>query len=781
MKKLISAFQKFDLRGAMIALIGIIMSRTLFFDMNPIAIGYFAAAYANKKSRLLLILAMLAGLLTIGEPTILVKYGLIILVIAFVTYISEKKDKMLSVLALSVLSGLITITFSISNGLVSVEYQKVILLGVLEGMLVISLANMFYIAIDFIKSGNRRQLLTNQELISLAILGGCFIYGVPNLVGYSFSVIETVVFLFILVVAYKYGAGAGAVTGAVCGVVLGVRAQNIIALGIQSQEVVLIAILCIVGIGTGMFRELGKFVAGVVFALLNIVLCYFISSNFLDVGQVRALVSSVVVFFLLPKSLTQKVDLYTIEPDKRKVDQNLQQVTMNKLREFSDSFVKLSKSFYSLAETRQSIERNEVDDIFTGLSTGLCKQCKNCSKCWEKNYYNTQQTASAVLEAAKEQGYVNASDFPETFQQRCIYFNQFVNETNRGMALAANNMSWSNRMAESRVAIAGQLSEVASIIDDFSKTLNETVEVRDENEELIKKFLRTYQLDVKKVSVIEKRNKRKQLYLNMRTRKGRCVTTREAADLLSKAYGKKMIPAIESKNIIAKEYHKVSFVEDTKYQTITGMAHLSKDGEIVSGDTFSFMNLESGETVMILSDGMGTGERASEESELVIDLLEQFLEAGFSEQSAIKLINSILVVNSDDQTVSTLDISSINLFTGICNFIKNGASATFIKRTGSVEAIQSTNLPVGMFNEIEIEGREKKLCDGDYVIMVTDGMLDYLSEVEKEEAFKQILKEIDVTNPQEMANVIMERVLQSENHGVRDDMTVLVAGFWEKI
>lgn len=781
MKKLISAFQKFDLRGAMIALIGIIMSRTVFFDMNPIAIGYFAAAYTNKKSRLLLILAMLAGLLTIGEPTILVKYGLIILVIAFVTYISEKKDKMLSVLALSVLSGLITITFSISNGLVSLEYQKVILLGVLEGMLVISLANMFYIAIDFIKSGNRRQLLTNQELISLAILGGCFIYGVPNLVGYSFSLIETIVYLFILVVAFKYGAGAGAVTGAACGAVLGVRAQNIIALGIQSQEVGLIAILCIVGIGTGMFRELGKFVAGVVFALLNIVLCYFISSNFLDVGQVRALVSSIVVFFLLPKSLTQKVDLYTIEPEKRKVDQNLQQVTMNKLREFSDSFVKLSKSFYSLAETRQSIERNEVDDIFTGLSTGLCKQCKNCSKCWEKNYYNTQQTASAVLEAAKEQGYVNASDFPETFQQRCIYFNQFVNETNRGMALAANNMSWSNRMAESRVAIAGQLSEVASIIDEFSKTLNETVEVRDENEELIKKFLRTYQLDVKKVSVIEKRNKRKQLYLNMRTRKGRCVTTREAADLLSKAYGKKMVPAVESKNIIAKEYHKVSFVEDTKYQTITGMARLSKDGEIVSGDTFSFMNLESGETVMILSDGMGTGERASEESELVIDLLEQFLEAGFSEQSAIKLINSILVVNSDDQTVSTLDISSINLFTGICNFIKIGASATFIKRNGSVEAIQSTNLPVGMFNEIDIEGREKKLCDGDYVIMVTDGMLDYLSEVEKEEAFKQILKEIDVTNPQEMANVIMERVLQSENHGVRDDMTVLVAGFWEKI
>jgi stage II sporulation protein E len=304
--------------------------------------------------------------------------------------------------------------------------------------------------------------------------------------------------------------------------------------------------------------------------------------------------------------------------------------------------------------------------------------------------------------------------------------------------------------------------------------------VRDEKEDLVKKLLRAYQLDVKRISVIEKRNNRKQLYVNMRTRKGRCVTTKEAADILTKVYGKKIVPAAESKNIIGKEYDKVSFVEDTKFQVFTGMARTSKDGEIVSGDTFSFMNLDSGETVMILSDGMGTGERASEESELVIELLEQFLEAGFTESSAIKLINSILVVNSDDQTVSTLDISSINLFTGVCSFIKIGASTTFIKRNGWIETIQSTNLPVGMFNEIDIEGSEKKLYDGDYVIMVSDGILDFVSGVDKEEIFKEILEEMDVTNPQEMADTILKRILEKEEHGVRDDMTVLVAGFWEK-
>ena len=770
MKKMISTLQRIEVRAILLSLIGIIMSRTMLFDMNPIAIGYFAAGYTYKSCRCCLVVAMLAGLYTLGEPIVMVKYGLIMLVIAFVTYISEKKDKLLSILPISILSGLITMTFSISNGLISLEYRKVILLGVLEGTLVICLANMFHLAVDFIRKASRSQLLSNQELISFALLGGCFLYGLPQLPDYSFSLVETMAYLLIIIAAYKYGAGAGAVTGAACGIVLGIRSQNVIVLGI----------FCLSGIGTGMFRELGRIISSVVFVLLNIVLCYFNYPEFLEVTQLSALISATLAFMLVPKSLIQKVDLYTLEPERKKKEQNLQELTMVKLQEFSDSFVKLSKSFYSLAKARQTFERNEVDDIFSYLATGLCKDCKNCTKCWEKKFYYTQKIAGVVLDAAKVQGYVSASDFPRPFKENCIHFEQFLNETNRGITVAALNMNWSNRMAESRIAIAGQLSEVASIIDDFSKSLRETVEVRDENENIIKKFLKAYQLDVKRVSVIEKRNKRKQFYLSMRTKKGRCVTTREAADLLSKVCGKKMLPSAESKNIIGKDYGKISFVEDTKFQVITGMAKASKDGEIVSGDTYSFMNLDSGETVMILSDGMGTGERASEESELVIELLEQFLEAGFTEKSAIKLINSILVVNSDDQTVSTLDISSINLFTGVCDFIKIGASTTFIKRNGWIETIQSTNLPAGMFNEIDIEGSEKKLYDGDYVIMVSDGMLDFVSEVDKEEAFKNILEEIDVTNPQEMADTILERVLGKEEHGVRDDMTVLVAGFWEK-
>src|SRR5699024_3729737 len=116
--------------------------------------------------------------------------------------------------------------------------------------------------------------------------------------------------------------------------------------------------------------------------------------------------------------------------------------------------------------------------------------------------------------------------------------------------------------------------------------------------------------------------------------------------------------------------------------------------------------------------------RAYEDSESVINLLEQFIEAGFSKEAAIKLINSVMVIKSEEQTFSTMDMSVINLYTGMCDFIKLGASTTFIKRGKKVEVIQSRSLPLGMINQLDYEADSKKLQDGDFIIMITDGIID---------------------------------------------------------
>ena len=58
-----------------------------------------------------------------------------------------------------------------------------------------------------------------------------------------------------------------------------------------------------------------------------------------------------------------------------------------------------------------------------------------------------------------------------------------------------------------------------------------------------------------------------------------------------------------------------------------GVSRRVKDGEEVSGDVFTCLPLPSGEMLIALSDGMGSGQDAFSESSLVIELLEQMAEA----------------------------------------------------------------------------------------------------------------------------------------------------------
>ncbi len=183
---------------------------------------------------------------------------------------------------------------------------------------------------------------------------------------------------------------------------------------------------------------------------------------------------------------------------------------------------------------------------------------------------------------------------------------------------------------------------------------------------------------------------------------------------------------------------------------------------------------------MMLSDGMGSGSEAFEESETVIELLEQFLEAGFREEPAIKLINSVLVLRTENSMSSTVDLCVVNLCAGTCEFVKVGAATTFIKRDHFVESISSNSMPAGILNQVDYDSKSKKLYDGDYVIMVSDGVIDCVEDEDKEGYFIDFIKNIPFKSPQEIANAILSAALEKHGYVPADDMTVLVTGIWKK-
>ena len=213
---------------------------------------------------------------------------------------------------------------------------------------------------------------------------------------------------------------------------------------------------------------------------------------------------------------------------------------------------------------------------------------------------------------------------------------------------------------------------------------------------------------------------------------------------------------------------------------LTGFAKVVKENESISGDNYSLLESERGKLTVILSDGTGSGEKACEDSERVLDLTEKLLEAGYGIQTAVNLVNSALFARGEEQNHPTLDICDIDLYEGKCEFCKVGGAASFLKRENTVELLEAGSLPLGVFQTVQTQVVQKSLYSGDYLIMMSDGVLDALEENDYEEAMFEAVLEMTEQNPKAIAERLLQMAIYAGGGHIQDDMTILVVGIWEK-
>ena len=340
------------------------------------------------------------------------------------------------------------------------------------------------------------------------------------------------------------------------------------------------------------------------------------------------------------------------------------------------------------------------------------------------------------------------------------------------------NLIWNNKLLENRMAVAEQLQEVAQLMRTLSRDLFDFVEVDRQFREEAEKALKKKQIQVGNLWMLEQPDGRIRYYAELRTTGGGCVSATEAAQVLSSLSGNRMIPRTEGKTLIGKEFSIVGFGEAVNFKMLYGAAKMTKDKETISGDNYTCATEENGQFFMCLSDGMGSGLEACRESESIVDTLEQLVEAGFSGETAARMVNSVLNLRNQNGRFSTVDISMVDLYSGVCHFLKAGAATTFIKRDHWVEAISSTSLALGLVQQADFQTAAKKLYEGDFLIMVTDGVLDALPCECAEETMKEIILETHANAAQELGRGILERVLTYSEYKAEDDMTILTAGLW---
>lgn len=752
--------------------IGFLLGRVWMFSMNPFAIAYICAAGVYPGSRMLVLFSVLAGVLTRARGLEFLQYIVLIGLVGFVQYIMKKMDgREGSVLAVACVSGILNFILGIATGVLSASATEVVWTSLLESMCIIALANIFQWGIRFLLYEDWGKILGNEEMISVISLGALAVYGMPRTFEGVFSIVETLSYLLVLFVGYRYGAAPGAMAGAAGGILAAANGSGMVLVGVY----------CLLGIGIGIFREIGRIVSTIAFLIMGIIMAYIIRNEVLGIVELRGMVSAAIIFLSIPGSLIR-----TIESDLTKDQENpfakedLKALADYKIDGFSVAFRRLAKSFSDFTEKERQISVDEMEEIFDELSGKVCQECINCHYCWETNYEETYENIRNILAAASEQGIVGTETINEKFCNRCLRLDEYIEKINERMAIARMNLSWRNKMAESREAMASQMLEIARALKGFATELGEIAEVPLEVKRKVLFALRSLGIHVKNLSFKTDRRGNLEICFVAKVRGNACVTKKDVALALEHVLEVRMTPGRYVRNVIPKEYEAVAFVQDVNFKTLTGIARVAKTGETVSGDNFSFMELSTGELVMVLSDGMGSGSRACRDSENLVEVLESLVEAGFQKESALRLMNTLFVMSYEGKKFTTLDMTAIDLYSGKCEIVKNGAAATFIKRKNQVETIYSRTLPMGIDMEAQPESTETILSDGDMVVMVSDGIIDAFPGDEKEFYVENILENMNSNNPSEVANGVLMQALSRNAKEASDDMSVLVAGVWEK-
>ncbi|MBO8137010.1 MAG: stage II sporulation protein E [Desulfotomaculum sp.] len=619
--------------------------------------------------------------------------------------------------------------------------------------------------------------VSGEAVFCILLLFGGIVAGTGE-IGYQMVTLRGVISKFVVLLsALLGGAGLGASAGAVVGVIPGLS---------YVVTPVIVGAYSFSGLMAGLFRSFGRIGVCMGFFLGNILLSIYIThyGSILEVMLETALAT--IIFCLMPASWIEAVKRLLPAPRGIKLTRptvsqaRIKEITAGRMRDWSNVFNELAHSFKQVSSTvEHSQEEQGLEQLFIQVGQKVCDGCALYRTCWEREFYRTYQQVLDLLAVIETYGKLSIDDLPEEMKKRCARLKEMVITVSCLYDTFKLNNYWQNKLLNSRQLVSEQLQGVSEVLKNMCNQIEKDVEFTGELEESIIKRMKREGILVEDVFTFYHNDGGLEVGITRQACGGEMECHNKVAPVVSAATGHKMMPA-NSGCMLEQKQEECTFVlySSLNYMLSVGSAGLGRGGSGVSGDALKTMQLRNGKYALVISDGMGAGHKALQESQATINLLEKLLATGFEKDMAVKTVNSILVLRSPNESFATIDLAVVDLYNGRTDFIKTCAAPTFLIRKDKVSIIKDNSLPVGIIENIEVTAQTRNLEEGDILVMVTDGVLDaYQGTADKEEWFKGILQDLAALRPQEIAEVILQ-IIETTVGGkekISDDMTVLVA------
>ena len=717
------------------SIIGFILGRVAIFGfINPLAIG-FLAAFLLKKEFYPILLFTTIGIFTRFSGIYFVMYlgsvviigGMNIILITAKLKISKIFKGIVAALA-TVIPGMLTIY------MLGFFYLAItVLMSLLSFSLVFLLEN----GINTLKLSKRQ--INSEALLSLSIIFAGITAGAADIHIGVFS-LKYFACAIIVLMASKAGAAFGASAGVVLGLLLSITGA---AFGS------FIGILSVAGLVAGAMKD-SKFNIAKIFGFIigGTLTALYVDIDFLTTELLISTLFSFVLFMFAPSieiSLASEIPSLHAEKIKK-------HLTV-RLSDFSKGFKTLS-DVIEPAYKKQTLDHNDTAKLIQDVSNKICKNCPSRDRCWGDNFYNTYQMFFALLAIAEKEGHV--SEIPKHLEGFCQQPKEMIYILNNYFEEYKERIVLQNKISENREIVHYNLNAFSEIIGSISNELSQNFQFIDWAETRIEK-----ELGIPAIVVMNKFERFEVIILDNFYK-----NIENTEERVGKILSKKMI---KDDSFTLKG---IKLIEMPALKVQVGYSSKMKNGSEENGDSHSFILTRGQYAISLLADGMGSGKKAKEESIKTLELLEQFIKAGFDKEIAIRMINSALMQNDREDKFATIDICQIDLYTGVCEFIKLGSATTYIVREDSVFAIKNKSLPIGIIGEIDIETSKKRLKEGDKILMLTDGVTENGS-AERENEILEILSEAkDMNHPKAIADFLIKNLKVKE---VTDDMTVLVS------
>lgn len=756
----------------LIALVSVFVSRVKLMDeFLPFSVALVGAYLTKGKRSLLIAISAVLGLLTnVG----MIKYEYIMAIVVLIgVYKLFCKTIKFSKVEMAIISSLIVMLIRLIMLSQRSFYTYDILMMAFEGAIVFSATYIFNYGISvFFKYDED---LVNEEIIAMIILSALVIAGIGdiNIVGYG---IKNIVSIFLIIaIGYRKGPAMGATIGIIVGLIIALNSPFMY---------VTVAVLGFCGLVCGLFRELGKIMSAISFVMSYVIISYYSIEAVEILIKTGDIVVGVSLFFIFGKYAMNIFDKAILLNKNKllsrgKYHERMKSLTKKRLIELSEVFDELSATFDKVASDNTYFQNKDVTKFIDNISKSVCKDCNHYRQCWSGDFYNTYKSMFDLMNIMELKGLININDLPKTVKRRCIHPEKIVDKCNYLFDLYKLNYTWMKKVQESRQLVSQQLKGVSSIMVDLSSEIEQNIKFKEDVENSIFVKLKKNNFAVTEVYVTESNMNKFEII----------VETKNSLDKEEVAALTKIVSSIVGYRLKRDKYFyvsdlecktsKIKLVKANRYNAITKISRISNAREEVSGDSYVFGERKNN-YFTILSDGMGVGYKANIESSTVVSLLEKFLEAGYKKEVALKTINSILILKSNEEMLTTLDMSIVDLYTGKGQFVKIGSAPTFIKRGSNIISINSSSLPIGILKEVDIYVYEEQVKSGDIIIMLSDGVLDANSDSDnKEEWLMDIIRNIDSVNPQTVADKVLDAALEVVPANKRDDMTVLTTKVWK--